>query len=51
MPKYDFIEDTASQWKKYEDKRICVAGEVWFPTDVSFPLTGSISDIEVLYEE
>ena len=51
MPKYDFTEDTASQWKKYDGKRICVAGDVWFPTDVSFPLSGRMSDAEVLYEE
>lgn len=51
LPKYDFTEDTASQWKKYEGKRVCVAGDVWFPTDVSFPLSGRMSDAEVLYEE
>lgn len=51
LPAYDFAEDTASQWRAYEGKRICVAGDVWFPTDVSFPLSGRMSDAEVLYED
>lgn len=51
MPRYEDVEDTASQWREYEGKRVCVAGDVWFPTDVSFPLSGRMSNAEVLYEE
>lgn len=38
LPKYDEIEDTASQWKKYEGQRICVVGDAVFP---STGLTGA----------
>ena len=51
LPKYDDIKDTASQWKKYEGKRICVAGDAVFPTDVSFPKEGTLHDAELLYVE
>lgn len=51
LPKYDEIKDTASQWKAYDGKRVCVAGDAVFPTDVSFPTAGTLHDAEVLYVE
>lgn len=51
LPKYDEIKDTASQWKKYDGQRVCVAGNAVFPTDVSFPTAGTLHDAELLYVE
>lgn len=51
IPAFDFVEDSAGKWGKYDGVRICVAGEPWFQTDVSLPFAPRMYDAELLYTE
>lgn len=49
VPAYAGVEDTASQLLSYDGARVCVAGNPWFPTDVSLPLAPRMYSGELLY--
>lgn len=52
IPAYsDFVEDTSSRWLDYDGKRVCVAGDPWFQTDVSLPFAPRMFDAQLLYVE
>lgn len=52
IPAYlDFMEDSSSRWLDYDGKRVCVAGEPWFQTDVSLPFAPRMFDAQLLYVE
>lgn len=49
VPAYTGVEDTVSQLLSYDGARVCVAGNPWFPTDVSLPLAPRMYSGELLY--